>query len=59
VALTEPLGDVTLIHFDYGQSAPLVAKAGPTTPLKPGSSLSFRFSSDHCHLFGHDGTRLH
>jgi multiple sugar transport system ATP-binding protein len=59
VALTEPLGDVTLIHFDYGQSAPLVAKAGPTTPLKPGSSLSFRFATHYCHLFGHDGARLH
>ena len=38
---------------------PLVAKAGPTTPLQPGSSLSFRFAADHCHLFGADGARLY
>lgn len=59
VQLTEPLGDATLVHFDYGQSAPLVAKAGPTTPLQPGHPLSFRFASDYCHLFGaDDGARL-
>jgi multiple sugar transport system ATP-binding protein len=51
VQLIEPLGDVTLVYFDYGQTAPLVAKVGPSTPLKPGSSLSFRFAADHCHLF--------
>ena len=59
VQLTEPLGDATLVHFDYGQAAPLVAKAGPTTPLQPGGPLSFRFSGDHCHLFGaENGDRL-
>ena len=59
VQLTEPLGDVTLVHFDYGQATPLVAKAGPTTPLQPGHSLSFQFVPDHCHLFGIDGSRLY
>jgi len=59
VQLTEPLGDVTLVHFDYGQAVLLVAKAGPTTPLQPGSALSFRFATDYCHLFDADGTRLY
>jgi multiple sugar transport system ATP-binding protein len=59
VQLTEPLGDVTLVHFDYGQGAALVAKAGPATPLQPGSALSFRFVADYCHLFGADGARLY
>ena len=59
VQLTEPLGDLTLVHFDYGQATPLVAKTAPTTTLKPGSSLSFRFAPDSCHLFGADGTRLY
>ena len=59
VQLTEPLGDATLVHFDYGQATPLVAKAGPTTPLQPGHSLSFQFVPDHCHLFGVDGSRLY
>ena len=59
VQLIEPLGDVTLVYFDYGQTAPLVAKVGPSTPLKPGSSLSFRFAADHCHLFdGGSGAKL-
>jgi multiple sugar transport system ATP-binding protein len=59
VQLIEPLGDVTLVYFDYGQAAPLVAKVGPSTPLKPGSSLSFRFAADHCHLFdGSSGAKL-
>jgi multiple sugar transport system ATP-binding protein len=58
VLLTEPLGDVTLVHFGYGQAFPLVAKAGPTTALKPGSPVSFRFAADYCHLFNDDGARL-
>lgn len=59
VQLTEPLGDATLVHFDYGQPGPLVAKTAPTTPLKPGSALSFRFAPGACHLFGSDGARLY
>ena len=51
VQLIEPLGDVTLVYFDYGQSSALVAKVGPSTPLKPGTPLSFRFAADYCHLF--------
>jgi multiple sugar transport system ATP-binding protein len=58
VQLTEPLGDTTLVHFDYGQNVPLVAKAGPATGLQPGSTLAFRFATDHCHLFDADGMRL-
>ncbi len=59
VQLIEPLGDVTLVYFDYGQAGALVAKVGPSTPLKPGSPLSFGFAADHCHLFdGSTGTKL-
>jgi multiple sugar transport system ATP-binding protein len=58
--LIEPLGDATLVYFDYGRSHSLVAKVGPTTPLRPGNPLSFRFATDHCHLFdADDGTRLY
>jgi multiple sugar transport system ATP-binding protein len=60
VQLTEPLGDATLVHFDYGQAAPLVAKTGPATPLQMGGALTFRFASGFCHLFGaDDGMRLY
>ena len=51
---------MTLVYFDYGQTRPLVAKVGPTTPLQPGSSLSFRFAAEHCHLFdAGSGARLY
>jgi multiple sugar transport system ATP-binding protein len=58
--LTEPLGDMTLVYFDYGQKSPLVAKVGPATPLQPGTPLSFGFAADRCHLFdAGSGARLY
>jgi len=57
--LTEPLGDMTLVYFDYGQKSPLVAKVGPATPLQPGTPLSFGFAAERCHLFdAGSGARL-
>ena len=49
--LLEPLGDVTLVHFDTGEGRSLVAKVAPSTELAPGSPLKFRFVPEHCHLF--------
>ena len=49
--LLEPLGDVTLVHFDTGEGRSLVAKVAPSTELAPGSLLKFRFVPEHCHLF--------
>lgn len=49
--LLEPLGDVTLVHFDAGEGRSLVAKVAPSTELAPGSPLKFTFSPEHCHLF--------
>ena len=58
--LTEPLGDMTLVYFDYGQKSPLVAKVGPATPLQPGTPLSFGFAAERCHLFdAGSGARLY
>jgi len=51
VLITEPLGDATLVHFDYSQGKSLVAKVPPTTTLGPGSTLRFRFAPEACHLF--------
>lgn len=57
--LTEPLGDATLVYFDDAQGHTLVAKVGASTAIQPGSSLSFRFASESCHLFDADnGARL-
>ena len=49
--LLEPLGDVTLVHFDAGEGKSLVAKVAPSTQLAPGAPLKFRFAPEHCHLF--------
>jgi multiple sugar transport system ATP-binding protein len=60
VQLIEPLGDATLVHFNYGPAASLVAKVEPTTSLQPGSPLTFGFAADHCHLFdAGTGARLY
>jgi multiple sugar transport system ATP-binding protein len=57
--LTEPLGDMTLVHFEDNRGNALVAKVGPATSIQPGGRLSFRFASEFCHLFAaEDGTRL-
>ena len=55
VSITEPLGDATLVHFDYGQGKTLVAKVPPTTTLGPGSTVRFRFALKACHLFDASG----
>jgi multiple sugar transport system ATP-binding protein len=58
--LTEPLGDMTLVHFDCGHGTSLVAKVGPSTLIQPGGTLSFQFAPDCCHLFAReDGARLY
>jgi multiple sugar transport system ATP-binding protein len=49
--LLEPLGDVTLVHFDAGEGRSLVAKVPPVTGLASGAALSFEFAAEHCHLF--------
>jgi len=49
--LLEPLGDVTLVHFDVGEGKSLVAKVAPNTALAPGAPLKFSFAPEHCHLF--------
>jgi ABC-type sugar transport system ATPase subunit len=49
--LLEPLGDVTLVHFDAAQGRSLVAKVAPGSQLAPGAPLSFRFLPEQCHLF--------
>ena len=49
-----------LVHFDCGQGMSLVAKVGPSTPIQPGSTLSFQFAPEYCHLFAReDGARLY
>lgn len=49
--LLEPLGDVTLVHFETPEGKSLVAKIAPTTKLAPDMPLSFSFDLRRCHLF--------
>ena len=59
VTLTEPLGDETLVFFEFGGAAPLVAKVDPDSPLAPGDPVAFDFDRDWCHLFdAGSGARL-
>ena len=59
VTLTEPLGDETLVYFEFGGAAPLVAKVDPDSPLGPGDPVAFDFDRDWCHLFDSEsGARL-
>ena len=59
VTLTEPLGDETLVFFEYGGEAALVAKVNPEISLAPGDTVEFEFDLTGFHLFdGETGDRL-
>lgn len=59
VSLIEPLGDATLVFFDYGGPKRLVAKVDPDRTYGPGDTLNFAFDANNCHLFDTDsGARL-
>ena len=51
VKLIEPLGDSTLVFFEFGKEEQLVAKVGPELRLSTGDQLEFSFQTDNCHLF--------
>ena len=59
VKLIEPLGDATLVFFEFGEEEQLVAKVGPGFRLSTGDQLTFSFQVDNCHLFdSSSGVRL-
>jgi multiple sugar transport system ATP-binding protein len=59
VRLTEPLGDETLVFFDYGGETELVAKMGGDCELKVGDRIRFRFNAGGVLFFDTpDGTRI-
>jgi multiple sugar transport system ATP-binding protein len=59
VTLTEPLGDETLVFFEYGGEAALVAKVNPEISLAPGDAVEFEFDMAGFHLFDEEtGNRL-
>ncbi|ETW92857.1 MAG: hypothetical protein ETSY1_41800 [Candidatus Entotheonella factor] len=59
VTLTEPLGDTTLVFFDYGGDTPLVAKVDGDCVYRAGDPIHFSCNPSGVLFFdAHDGTRL-
>jgi multiple sugar transport system ATP-binding protein len=59
VQIIEPLGDATLVFFQFGSASRLVAKVDPDLNFAPGDNLTFAFEPANCHLFDVDtGVRL-
>ncbi len=59
VRIVEPLGDATLVFFEFGGAGRLVAKTDPDLTFRPNDPVTFDFDAAHCHLFDPaDGARL-
>jgi multiple sugar transport system ATP-binding protein len=59
VQLIEPLGDESLVFFEFGAEAPLVARVDAQTRLRPGDNLTFGFNPVGFHVFDAEtGARL-
>ena len=59
VQLTEPLGDETLVHFDYGGPSQLVAKVRGDRAFQVGEAIAFDFDPKGVLVFdAEEGTRL-
>jgi multiple sugar transport system ATP-binding protein len=59
VRLTEPLGDETLVFFDYGGDSEIVAKMDGDCVLKVGDGIHFGFNAAGVLFFDtSDGTRI-
>jgi multiple sugar transport system ATP-binding protein len=60
VRLTEPLGDETLVFFDYGGESHIVAKTEGDCDLKVGDRMHFTFDAAGVLFFdSQDGARVH
>ena len=59
VRLIEPLGDASLVFFEFGDATRLVAKVDPDLEFKSNDKLTFEFDPGNCHLFDTEsGVRL-
>jgi multiple sugar transport system ATP-binding protein len=59
VTITQPLGDSTLVFFEYGGDTVLVAQVSPGLTFSPGDTVKFGFNSAGFHIFdGDSGERL-
>ena len=53
--IIEPLGDASLVYFEFGEEEELVAKVSPELRISPGDQLMFSLQASHCHLFDQRG----
>ncbi len=59
VTITQPLGDMTLVFFEYGGDVPLVAQVSPDMIIDTDDDIQFGFDSAGFHIFdGDSGERL-
>ncbi len=59
VRIIEPLGDASLVFFDFGGSKNLVSKVAPEFRFKSGEAVRFAFQTEKCHVFDKaNGQRL-
>jgi multiple sugar transport system ATP-binding protein len=59
VTITQPLGNATLVFFEYGGDAALVAQVSPDLSFSPGEVFEFGFDRAGIHIFdGDSGDRL-
>jgi multiple sugar transport system ATP-binding protein len=59
VKITQPLGDTTLVFFEYGGDTTLVAQVSPELTFSLGDAITFGFESAGFHIFdGSSGERL-
>jgi len=59
VTITQPLGDITLVFFEYGGDVQLVAQVSPDMSLASDDDIEFGFDSGGFHIFdGDSGDRL-
>ena len=59
VTITQPLGDITLVFFEYGGDVLLVAQVSPEMSVAPDDVIQFEFDRAGFHIFdGDSGDRL-
>lgn len=51
VRIVEPLGDASLVFFEFGDATRLVAKVDPDLEFRADDRLTFEFEPENCHLF--------
>ena len=49
--VVEPLGSEILLYLDYGTETPMIVRAEPRSPFKPGDKVEVLFKPERLHMF--------